>query len=240
VKQLRWGIGSLIAAVLIGYGVWLVLTDAPAYQFLVRLYMDKGFLKRTLREWGILAPVIFMGLQALQVIIAPIPGELTGILGGYLFGQWVGLFYSTIGLTVGSVTAFAVGRWLGAHYVQRLVSPDIWRKLGFIVEAEGVILCFVIFLIPGLPKDMTCYLFGLSPMPFWVFAVVSTLGRMPGTWILSAQGAHTASGDYVEVILLTALVVALALPVYYYRTRLVEWFRGKQAHAVDGGSPSRL
>ena len=230
---MRWGIGSLVAAGLIGYGVWLVATDAPAYQFLVRLYLDKRFLKQTLREWGALAPVIFIGLQALQVIIAPIPGELTGILGGYIFGEWVGLFYSTIGLTLGSVVAFAVGRWLGAHYVQRLVSPDVWRRLGFIVEAEGVILCFVIFLIPGLPKDMACYLFGLSPMPFWVFAVVSTLGRIPGTWILSAQGAHTASGDYVEVILLTALVVALALPLYYCRNRLVAWFRGNQLRSAD-------
>ena len=230
---MRWGIGSLVAAGLIGYGVWLVATNAPAYQFLVRLYLDKRFLKQTLREWGALAPVIFIGLQALQVIIAPIPGELTGILGGYIFGEWVGLFYSTIGLTLGSVVAFAVGRWLGAHYVQRLVSPDVWRRLGFIVEAEGVILCFVIFLIPGLPKDMACYLFGLSPMPFWVFAVVSTLGRIPGTWILSAQGAHTASGDYVEVILLTALVVALALPLYYYRNRLVAWFRGDQLRSAD-------
>src|SRR5262245_1179324 len=233
---MRWGIGSLVVAGLIGCGVWLVATDAPAYQFLVRLYLDKRFLKHTLRDWGVLAPVIFIGLQALQVIVAPIPGELTGILGGYLFGEWVGLFYSTIGLTLGSVVAFAVGRWLGAHYIRRLVSPDIWRRLGFIVEAEGVILCFVIYLIPGLPKDMACYLFGLSPMPFWVFAVVSTLGRIPGTWVLSAQGAHTASGDYIEVILLTALVVALALPLYYYRNRLVEWFRGDQIRSPDGGS----
>ena len=115
------------------------------------------------------------------------------------------------------------------------MSPDIWRRLSFIVEAEGIILCFVIFLIPGLPKDMACYLFGLSPMPFWVFAVVSTLGRIPGTWVLSAQGTHTASGDYVEVILLTALVVALALPLYYDRNRLVEWFRGNQIRSADGG-----
>jgi len=231
---IRWGVGSVIAAALIGSGVWLVWSDAPAYQFLVRLYLDKRFLRLTLREWGLLAPVIFIGMQALQVIIAPIPGDLTGILGGYLFGEWVGLVYSSVGLTVGSVAAFAVGRWLGAHYVQRLVSPDIWRKLGFIVEAEGTILCFVIFLIPGLPKDMTCYLFGLSPMPFWVFALASTLGRVPGTWILSAQGAHTASGDYVEVILLTALVVAVALPLYYHRNRLVEWFRGKHLRAAEG------
>ena len=226
--KVRWVIGGAIAAGLVGYCAWLVITNAPAYQFLVRLYVDKRFLKHTLREWGILAPVIFIGMQALQVIIAPIPGEVTGILGGYLFGEWMGLFYSTIGLTVGSLAAFTVGRWLGAHYVQRFVSPDIWRKLGFIVEAEGAIICFVIFLIPGLPKDMTCYLFGLSPMPFWVFAVVSTLGRIPGTWVLSAEGAHTAAGDYVEVILLTALVVAVALPLYYYRSSLVEWFRGKQ------------
>src|SRR5262245_50521460 len=222
---MRWGIGSLVVAALAGYGVWLVATDAPAYQFLVRLYLDKRFLKQTLREWGALAPVIFIGLQALQVIIAPIPGELTGILGGYVFGEWIGLFYSTIGLTLGSVVAFAVGRWLGAHYVQRLVSPDVWRRLGFIVEAEGLILCFVIFLIPGLPKDMACYLFGLSPMPFWVFAVASTLGRIPGTWILSAQGAHAEAGDYTEMIFLAAIVLTAGVPVYYYRNRLVARFR---------------
>jgi len=230
----RWGI-SLFTAVLIGYGVWLVWTNASAYQLLSRLYLDKRFLHDTLQEWGVLAPVIFIGMQALQVVVAPIPGELTGILGGYLFGEWIGLLYSTVGLTVGSMAAFAVGRWLGAHYVQRLVSPEIWRKLGFIVEAEGTILCFVVFLIPGLPKDIACYLFGLSPMPFWVFAAVSTVGRVPGTWVLSAEGAHTASGDYVVAILLAAVAVGLALPLYYYRTRLVEWCRAKQAHTVEGG-----
>ena len=222
----RWIIGGAIIAALVASCGWLVLTDALAYQFLVRLYVDKRFLKHTLRDWGVLAPVIFIGLQALQVIIAPIPGDLTGILGGYLFGLWGGLLYSTIGLTVGSVAAFAVGRWLGARYVEKLVRPDIWRKMGFIVEAEGSILCFIIFLLPGLPKDVTCYLFGLSPMPFWVFAVVSTLGRIPSTWVLSAQGARTESGDYLQVILLTAIVVAVALPLYYYRNRLVGWLRG--------------
>ena len=226
-----WIIGGLVIAALIGYGAWLVLTDAPVHQFFVRLYVDKHFLKQTLREWGLLAPAVFIALQALQVIIAPIPGEVTGLLGGYLFGQWIGLFYSTIGLTLGSVAAFGVGRWFGARYVEKLVSPEVWQKMGFIVEAEGAILCFVIFLIPGLPKDTLCYLFGLSPMPFWVFAVVSTLGRLPGTWVLSAQGAHTAAGDYSQVILLTAVAVAVAIPLYYYRNRVVGWLGSK-----SGGS----
>ena len=130
-------IGGATIATLVAACGWLVWTDAPAYQFLVRLYVDKRFLKHTLREWGVLGPVIFMGLQALQVIIAPIPGELTGILGGYLFGQWVGLLYSTMGLTVGSVAAFAVGRWLGARYVQKLVSPDIGARWASLWKRRG-------------------------------------------------------------------------------------------------------
>jgi uncharacterized membrane protein YdjX (TVP38/TMEM64 family) len=224
----RWGmLGAAITVAVVGYGVWLVLTDAPAYRFLLRLYVDRHFLKQTLRQWGILAPVIFITLQALQVIIAPIPGEVTGILGGYLFGERFGFLYSTVGLTAGSVAAFGVGRWLGARYVRTLVSQETWDKMGFIVEAEGAILCFVIYLIPGLPKDMVCYLFGMSPMPLWVFTLVSTLGRSPGTWVLSAQGAKTAAGDYLQVILLTAIAVAVVLPLYYHRNRIMRWFRSR-------------
>ena len=225
-KHSRWIIGGVITALLVGYCGWLVYTDAPAYQLLVRL-SDKRFLAQTLREWGILAPIVFMLLQALQVIISPIPGEATGFLGGYLFGEWLGLIYSTIGLTFGSVVSFWIGRWLGEHYVRNLVSKETWGRLGFIVEAEGAILCFIIYLIPGLPKDIICYLFGISPMPLWVFALVSGLGRIPGTWVLSAQGAHTATGNYFSVILISAVCAAVALPLYYYRHRLVGWLRNR-------------
>jgi uncharacterized membrane protein YdjX (TVP38/TMEM64 family) len=224
-----WVIGLGLVGLALVYCAWLVYTDAPSYRFLVRLYVDPHFLKKNLREWGLLAPVVFIVLQALQVIISPIPGEATGFLGGYLFGEWIGLFYSTIGLTVGSLAAFGIGRSIGAHYVRGLVSQETWDKMGFIVEAEGAILCFIIYLIPGLPKDVACYLFGISPMPLWVFALVSTLGRIPGTWVLSAQGAHTAAGKYVQVILVTAIAVAVALPLYYYRHRIVAWFEGRSA-----------
>jgi uncharacterized membrane protein YdjX (TVP38/TMEM64 family) len=229
IKRYRWVIGSVIVLALGGYCAWLVYTDAPAYRFLVRLYVDKKFLKQTLRQWGILAPVLFMVMQALQVVISPIPGEATGFLGGYLFGEWLGLLYSTIGLTMGSVGAFWIGRWLGEHYVRNLVSKETWDKLGFIVEAEGVILCFIIYSIPGLPKDIVCYLFGISPMPLWVFALVSGLGRIPGTWVLSAQGAHVETGNYHQLILISAVCAAVALPLYYYRHRITGWLRGRSA-----------
>ena len=227
ITEYRWILGAGITALIVGYCVWLVVSDASAYRFLVRLYLDRPFLKDTLRQWGIMAPVMLISLQALQVVVAPIPGEFTGILGGFLFGEWLGLIYSTIGLTLGSVAAFGLGRWLGARYVRCRVSPQTWDKMSFIVEAEGSILCLIVYLIPGLPKDMACYLFGMSPMPFWVFTLISTLGRIPGTWVVSAQGAHTAAGNYLHVMLLTAIVVAVALPLYCYRHRVIGWSRGR-------------
>jgi uncharacterized membrane protein YdjX (TVP38/TMEM64 family) len=229
IRKYRWAIGGIVVAGLVAYCAWLVYSEAPAYRFLARLYVDKKFLKTTLRQWGLLAPILFILLQALQVIISPIPGEATGFLGGYLFGEWLGLLYSTIGLTLGSVTAFWIGRWLGEHYVRNLVSKETWEHLGFIVEAEGAILCFIIYLIPGLPKDILCYLFGISPMPPLAFAVISALGRVPGTWVLSAQGAHVETGNYVQVILVSAVFAAIALPLYYYRHRIVGWLEGRTA-----------
>jgi uncharacterized membrane protein YdjX (TVP38/TMEM64 family) len=92
-----------------------------------------------------------------------------------------------------------------------------------------------VYLIPGLPKDIVCYLFGISPMPLWVFAIVSGLGRMPGTWILSAQGARTEAGAYIEAVAVTAVAIAIALPLYYYRYRIVAWVRGRRA--VDSPDP---
>jgi uncharacterized membrane protein YdjX (TVP38/TMEM64 family) len=227
IARYRWSLVLGLSALLIGGCVWLVVSDAPLYRFLLRLYVDKHFLKATLREWGVLAPVIFILLQATQVVVSPIPGEATGFLGGYLFGEWLGFIYSTIGLTAGSIVAFGIGRWLGAHFVRNVVSKETWERLGFIVEAEGAILCFIVYLIPGLPKDIVCYLFGISPMPFWVFALVSGIGRMPGTWILSAQGARTHAGHYIEVVAITAVAIAVALPLYYYRHRIVTWFHGR-------------
>jgi uncharacterized membrane protein YdjX (TVP38/TMEM64 family) len=216
---------SVALAVILTLAGYLVWSDSTPYRWLARLYTDREFMQELLQRWGVLAPLVFITIQVLQVVIAPIPGDATGVLGGFAFGEGLGFVYSTIGLTIGSLLAFGLGRRLGAPFVKRVTGSEIWQHLDFVVEAEGAILCFIIFLVPGLPKDTLCYLFGVSPMPVWVFAVVSTLGRMPGTWVLSAGGAKAAAAEYTELLLLIAAVAAVALPLYYYRSRIVVWLR---------------
>ncbi len=217
----RRALVTLAIVVAVAIGVWLVTTEAAFVRFLLRLYRDKTFLKETVASWGWLAPVVFMAIQALQVIVSPIPGEVTGPVGGALFGTLWGVIYSTIGLTFGTLFCFAVGRAWGEPLVRPWLSEHNWKRMSFILEAEGAILCFVLYLIPGFPKDIISYLFGISPMPFWLFAVISTVGRLPGTWISSYFGAHVAEQQYIYAIVFIALIMALSLPLYYCRDRIV-------------------
>ncbi len=205
---------------LLAGAAYLVVTGHPAWRFVLRLWLDKEFLRATVESWGYMGPIVFIVAQALQVVVSPIPGEATGLAGGFLFGVGLGFLYSTIGLTLGTLASFGIGRWLGAASVQRFVAEHHWEKMGFIVEAEGAILCFILYLIPGFPKDIISYLFGLSPMSFWVFAVVSTLGRIPGTWILSAQGGYVAAGHLWKFAAVMG-AIAIVLPLYYYRHRIL-------------------
>ena len=225
----RWAIVTAVLFALLATVIWLVVADAPIIKFLMRLYQDKKFLKDTVNSWGWLAPVVFIAIQASQVVISPIPGEITGPVGGALFGTWPGLVYSTIGLTLGTLCCFWMGRKWGEPLVRPWLSEHHWNRVNFIVEAEGAIICFIIYLIPGFPKDIVSYLFGISPIPFWIFAIVSTLARIPGTWVSSYFGAHVADQQYFYAIAFLAVVVALCLPIYYYRDRIIRRFHKPRA-----------
>jgi uncharacterized membrane protein YdjX (TVP38/TMEM64 family) len=223
----RWALASMLLAVALIVVIWLVVSDAPIVKTVVRLYRDKHFLKETVSAWGWFAPIVFIGIQALQVIVSPVPGEITGPVGGALFGTTWGLVYSTIGLTIGTLVCFGLGRLWGEPLIRPWLSEHHWNRMNFILEAEGAILCFILYLIPGFPKDIISYLFGISPMPFWIFAVVSTFARIPGTWISSYFGAHVGDQQYVWAAIFIALVTAVCLPIYYYRDRIISRFRGK-------------
>ena len=220
----RWALVTAVLLTALAITIWLVAADAPIVRFVVRLYQDKKFLKETVRSWGLMAPLVFIAIQAIQVIISPIPGEITGPVGGALFGTWLGLIYSTIGLTIGTLFCFWVGRKWGEPLVRPWLSEHHWNRMNFVLEAEGAIICFILYLIPGFPKDIVSYLFGISPMPFWLFAIVSTVARIPGTWVSSYFGAHVAEQQYIYAIAFMAIIIALCLPLYYYRDRILKRF----------------
>ncbi|HIJ78486.1 MAG: TVP38/TMEM64 family protein [Desulfobulbaceae bacterium] len=214
----------LLLAALGGIIIYAMQENGLLYQAIFHLKngMDKGEqLRAAILAQGMLAPFLLIGLQVLQVIIAPIPGEASGALGGYLFGAWPSFFYSTIGLTIGSWLAFAIGRLLSDLVRSRLEKSKIYLKFNHLVEKGDFIIPFILFLLPGFPKDSLSYMLGMSHMPLPVFLFVAAVGRMPGTLMLSFQGAEIYQGNYLRLALLLFLSALIAIPCAIYRKQIM-------------------
>ena len=177
---------------------------------IVNLYSvltNRDQLKDIIYSFGPLSPLIYILIQILQVVIAPIPGGAVEFLGGYVFGAKAGFLYSLIGLILGSWLAFSLARIFKKLAVEKFVSLRVIRKFDYLSSHHGVTLSFLLFLIPGFPKDAFCYLLGLTPMRLGVFLIISTVGRIPGTLMASLQGGKAFDHQYITVLFLLAICV---------------------------------
>ena len=188
------------------------------------LVSDRAQVETFMKAWGpIGAPLAFIALQVFQVVLAPIPGEASGFAGGYLFGVVPGLIYSMIGLTVGSVVNFMLGRFLGRRYVATWMSAESLERFDTLAKRQGAILFFIFFLLPGFPKDYLCIFLGLTGISLQAFTLMAGIGRIPGTLMLSLQGAEVFQHDYATLVVLILITLAFAVPAYHWRDRVYAW-----------------
>ena len=192
-------------------------------QRLLQIFDERESVRRYVLSLGFLAPFAFIALQALQVIVSPVPGEATGFVGGFLFGEWLGLFYSIVGLTLGSMAAFLISRQF-RHLVRSwLLRSPSYARFEHLAEHQGLFVFFILFLFPGFPKDFLCYFLGLSRMPWQAFLAIVVLGRIPGTLVLTLQGANIYSGNMVGFFSVLIISVLVLVPSWYYRERIYQW-----------------
>ena len=235
-----WACLGVLGSLVIAAAFYVYFSADPVvakYRDFVRFYTSRKEVKAFLATFGPYAPVPFILLQALQVVFAPIPGEATGFLGGYVFGTWLGFLYSSIGLTLGSAAAFGLGRWLGSHVVRRLVSDAVYHRFDFVARTGGELVTLLFFLIPGFPKDYLCLLLGVSPIPFGTFLIISTFGRLPGTWLLSVQGAKVRGAHYWEFLIFLAVAATAALLAYNYRETILQWLHRRHGAGAKPDTP---
>ncbi len=189
------------------------------------IYSSSDKLSKFLQSLGPYSPAVFVLFQLLQVVAAPFPGELTGVAGGFVYGETLGFILSTLGLTIGSWIAFELASILGRPFVERFVRLDVLHKFDFLMTNTGAMLCFLLFLIPGFPKDYLCYLLGLSRMKLRTFLIVSIIGRIPGTYLLTVQGAKFREEQYYQVVIFSVLSALILLVTYLYRDKIYHWIK---------------
>lgn len=170
-------------------GAWL------GREALFSLFASSERLRSTIAKTGAWGPLVFVALQTLQVVVFWIPGEIAQIAGGYLFGVFHGTLLSVAGIALGSLLDFAAARFLGKRFVASLFGADKLARFDTIrtsPRAEAIF--FLLFVIPGIPKDLLCFVAGLSSMRPLGFLAVSMVGRLPGIVGSSIMGAAAADG----------------------------------------------
>ncbi len=189
-----------------------------------RYFFSLKRLKLFVASFGPYAAPVYVLLQCMQVIIAPIPGELTGFVGGLLFGVWEGTLLSTIGLTIGSLVAFAIGRLLGAGFVHKIVKQEYIDRFDYFITHKGLYITWMLFILPGFPKDSLCYLLGLTSMRYIDLILLNVLGRLPGTLMLVLQGSAVRRGHYQEFSIYLVGSAILVSALYLGRNQVIRFF----------------
>ena len=211
------GLALLIGLLALSPSVWAEVRRWSA------LITDREWIRSTVASYGWAAPLVFIGVQVAQVLAAPVPGEATGFIGGFLFGVLPGFLYSSIGLGLGSLLNFGIGRFFGERLVRRFIPEQKFKRIDRLVNRQGVIAVFLMFIIPGFPKDYLSLALGLTTLPLKVFVVLAFIGRMPGTLALSLQGASLYDQNYFMAAGVGVACLVLVLLAYRWREPLYRW-----------------
>ena len=175
-------------------------------------------------QYGLWAPVVYIAVQVFQVVVFVVPGDVVQIAGGYLFGVFGGLLYSMIGIAIGSAIDFTVARLLGRTFVEGVFGEARVAAFDRVSESPRARTGFLLlFVIPGIPKDVLVYFAGISTLKFPSFLLVTMAGRLPGILGSAIIGDSAAQERwFLSAFVFGIAVVLFALGVIF-RKRLQGW-----------------
>ncbi len=168
---------------------------------------------------GILGPLVMIGVMALQVIVAFIPGEPFELGAGFVFGWFQGSFLCLAGSLMASALVFLAVRKWGVRLVELFFPREKIHKYSFLQNDKKLdLLVFMLFLIPGTPKDLLTYLVGLTPMKLSSFLLLTTLARIPSAVSSAVTGSLAQKGSWRAALVTYGITLVItAVCVIWYR-----------------------
>lgn len=205
-----------LAAILIIFSLIAYYVGRP----LLRQFRDSPeTFREYVEEHGLLGQATMIGIVMLQVVIALIPGELFELGAGFVFGWLEGTLLCLIGMALASILVYAVVRKFGVKIVSLFFSADKINRFSFLRSHKKLnLLTFILFLIPGTPKDLLTYLIGLTPMPLHTFLWISTLARIPSVVSSAVTGSLMQSDRTLAAVITYGVTLLIsAICILWYR-----------------------
>lgn len=189
----------------------------------MKLVDEPSKFRDIIHSYGYYGVFVFLFFQILQTVIAPIPGEVIQIAGGFIYGVWLGTLYLIVGVTIGSVIVFFASRFLGYPLVKAFVSENKLNKFIQLMQSQKAeTVTFILFLLPGLPKDILCYVGGLTPIKPLRFFIITIIARFPALFISVYIGANLQKKNYFTTAVILVFAVLLSFVGFFFKDKVIE------------------
>ena len=170
-----------------------------------------------LGAWG---PAAIVLAEILQVLLAPVPGQVVGIVAGYLYGAFWASVLCTMGLAIGTLIAIWLARRLGRPLLIKIASEELVNRVDNYARRRGALAFFLIFLLPFLPDDVCCFIAGLTPLRIGEVVILAIVGRAPGLIVSTLIGAQAKKLTWPQIAVVGVAGAALAILFIRYQDRL--------------------
>lgn len=179
--------------------------------------------KAFVEKIGFFGWLVTLGIQLLQIFVAFIPGEPVELMLGFVWGPWLGTFTCLFGVFIGSAVIFYLVRRFGMKFLCRAVGTEDLRKYKFLSDEKRVsITLFILFFIPGTPKDVITYIAPIAPIGAVPYLLITTFARIPSIVTSTLLGERIREGDYLAAVIIFAATALISLLGIIFGPRYVK------------------
>jgi len=210
--------------ILVGIIAGLSIALYKLFPDLLIIFQDLDSLNQYLSQYKAVSALIYIGLQIIQIVISVIPGQILQFAAGYIYGFPLGTLLSLLGIFLGTIFTFYMARILGKEAMHILFGEErITRYINLLNSKRAYTIIFVLFVIPGLPKDLLSYAAGISEMKLKPFLLLSLVGRTPALMVTIAMSRMLYNESYLELIILILISIVLFILGILNKDRLIAY-----------------
>ncbi len=205
--------------------IWYILTIIPiillilGYVYSSSFFSNQEQIRNFVESYGVLAPIAFVIIQILQVVLTPISHYVVGLAGGFIFGTWYGFILNWIGRVIGTLIAFYLGKKFGRKIIKHVVKQETLDKYDKVFE-KGKLILFLMYFLPIFPDDELSYLAGFSSMRARGFIPIMLIGHIGGSLGLAFLGSGLSYSNPLFIILSVITLIAGILFVIFYKRHM--------------------
>ncbi len=231
VKDRKWIVGKRIWISAKGVRFYAVAAIALLLLFTATFYTirywpniislfseeNRDMMVNYIRDKGAVGVLIFIGLQVLQVVVSFIPGEVTEITGGMVYGALLGYLFCAIGVLIGSILMYYTVKYFGRNMVTKVLASEKLSKYKFLHDEDKIeLVVFILFFIPGTPKDLFTWLGPFIPLSAFKFFAISTIARIPSIISSTFAGASFQRGNiWMSVVVFVVIGITGIIGILY-------------------------